>query len=493
VAHGPRVVHEPGSVLAGAAVALARRDGIRLPGDLALLAHEPAPFALPDGVGPELLGALHESLLGRPARRGRGAYYTPADVAARLVGWAVEGLDRPVVLDPACGGGAFLLDAARHTDRLVAIDIDPLAVAVTEAALFLATGRRPVTHVGDALVDEWPAADVVVGNPPFLSQLRGDTARSRDRAAALGAKGYVDDAALFLLAAARHAGRVALLQPESIVSAASAASVRAEVGPLVERIWVPDRPLFDAAVRVVGVVLDRRAAGIERWSSVVADARGVPSVDIGPRGTLGERCEITAGFRDEYYGLAPFVRERDGAPLITCGLIDPASCRWGAEPARYGRRRWAAPAVDLDGLASSSLAGWADRQLVPKVLVATQTRVIEAVVDEVGAWLPCTPVLSVVPVDLDLWHVLAVLLAPPVSAWALREAGGAALSGDAVKLSATQLRAIPLPAAGPDWDDAAVALRSGDVLAAGAAMGRAYGIDVLGWWSARLPYRGDRD
>jgi hypothetical protein len=98
-----------------------------------------------------------------------------------------------------------------------------------------------------------------------------------------------------------------------------------------------------------------------------------------------------------------------------------------------------------------------------------------------------------VPVDLDLWHVLAVLLAPPISAWALREAGGAALSGDAVKLSATQLRAIPLPAGRADWDGAAVALQAGDLLAAGAAMGRAYGVDVLGWWSARLPYRGDRD
>jgi hypothetical protein len=130
---------------------------------------------------------------------------------------------------------------------------------------------------------------------------------------------------------------------------------------------------------------------------------------------------------------------------------------------------------------------------VPKVLVATQTKVIEAVVDEAGAWLPCTPVLTVVPVDLDLGHALAVLLAPPVSAWALREAGGAALSGDATKLSATQLRSIPLPPAGADWDEAAGALQGGDVLAAGAAMGRAYGVDVHGWWSARLPYRDGRD
>ena len=461
---------------------------MRLPADLALLAHEPVAFDLPAGAGPELLGTLHESLLARPARKRRGAYYTPADVAARLVAWAVEGLDRPIVLDPACGGGAFLLAAARRTDRLVGIDVDPLAVAVTEASLFLATGRRPHTIVADALTAEWPACDAVVGNPPFLSQLRSGTARTAARAAEVGARGYVDDAALFLLAAARHARRVALLQPESIVSAAAAAPIRAEVGTRLARLWVPDRPLFDASVRVVGVVLGD-VGGTGEWAPALATARGVPEVHLdGP--ALGEHATVSAGFRDEYYGLAPFVREREGAPLVTSGLIDPAVCRWGSSEARYGKRRWQAPAVDLDGLAASSLGPWAERQLVPKVLVATQTRVLEAVVDDAGAWLPCTPVLSVVPHDLDLWHVLAALLAPPVSAWALREAGGAALSGDAVKLSATQLRRLPLPRPGADWDAAAAALRVGDLAAAGAAACAAYGVatdPVLGWWLARLP------
>lgn len=470
-------------MLAGAALALAARDGVRLPADLALLEHEPAPVEVPDGAGPAWLGALHESLLGRTARKRRGAFYTPAAVAGRLVGWAVAGLDRPVVLDPACGGGAFLLAAARHTDRLVAIDVDPLAVAVTEAALLLATGRRPRTLVADALATPWPECDAVVGNPPFLSQLRTATAR----ATAHG--GYVDEAALFLLAAARHAGRVALLQPESLLSTRDAAPIRRELAPRLERLWLPDRPLFDAAVRVVGVVLGAGGGAVhgERWAPLLADARGVPPVSLdGP--PLGDHAIVTAGFRDEYYGLVPAVRERIGAPLITSGLIDPNSCRWGSSPARFAKRRWDAPAVDVDAL--DGLAPWAERHLVPKVLVATQTRVLEAVVDDEGTWLPCTPVLSVLPGDVDRWHLLAALLAPPASAWALREASGAALSGDAIKLSATQLRSLPLPRPGSDWDAAADALRAGDLLAAGEAGCRAYGVDpepVLAWWQARLP------
>jgi predicted RNA methylase len=466
---------------------------VRLDDDLALLRCEPVPFPLPPGAGPDLLGTLHEQLLPGGTRRGRGAYYTPPAVADRLVAWALAGLDDPVVCDPACGGGAFLLAAARAgARRLVGIDIDPLAAAVTEAALAL-LGVPAEVRTGDALLDGWPAEpDVVVGNPPFLSQLARDTARSRDRAAALGAKGYVDDAVLFLLASARRARRrVALLQPESTLGVASAAPARAELDPWLADVWPLGEAGFDASVRVVAVLLDREQPGPTGagWAALLADGRGVPPVALGGHGTLGERCAVSAGFRDEYYGLVPFVRDGAGAPLVTSGLIDPAVCRWGTAPTRFARQRWDAPAVDVDGLRSSPMAGWAEQQLVPKVLVATQTRVVEAVADEAGAWLPCTPVLSVVPGDLDLWHVLAVLLAPPVTAWALREASGTALSSDAVKLSAAQLRRIPLPATGSDWDTAAGRLRDGDVLGAGRAMGAAYGLDVFDWWAARLPSR----
>ncbi|MGH2684553.1 MAG: hypothetical protein ACRDJP_03695, partial [Actinomycetota bacterium] len=131
-----------------------------------------------------------------------------------------------------------------------------------------------------------------------------------------------------------------------------------------------------------------------------------------------------------------------------------------------------------------------DARLVPKVLVATQTRVIEAVVDEEGAWLPCTPVITLT--GPRLWHAAAVLLAPPVSAWALRTYGGAALSSDAIKLSASQLLTAPLPADTGAWDEAASMLRAGaPVEAVGTTMCAAYGAGqaVWDWWHKRLPRR----
>ena len=40
---------------------------------------------------------------------------------------------------------------------------------------------------------------------------------------------------------------------------------------------------------------------------------------------------------------------------------------------------------------------WARRRLVPKVLVANQTQIVEAVCDARGEWLPGVPVIGVYP------------------------------------------------------------------------------------------------
>ena len=65
---------------------------------------------------------------------------------------------------------------------------------------------------------------------------------------------------------------------------------------------------------------------------------------------------------------------------------------------------------------------------MPKVLVATQTAVLEAAVDEQGTWIPSVPVVSVVPRTADdLWPVGAVLCSPVTSAWAAATYLGAGL------------------------------------------------------------------
>jgi hypothetical protein len=103
-----------------------------------------------------------------------------------------------------------------------------------------------------------------------------------------------------------------------------------------------------------------------------------------------------------------------------------------------------------------------------------------------------------------MWHVGAALCSPLLSAVALDSYGGAALTHDAIKLSARQVTELPAPSSGPDWDTAAACFRDAStattedewrhaLMAAGEATNHAYAIEasaaraLLDWWMARLP------
>jgi len=444
----------------------------------------------------------------RVATRRRGDFPTPP----ALVDLVVEHALAPVasgatvrVLDPACGDGRFLIAAGRRIaaaggrPELYGVDIHPPAVDAAVSALTLA-GLGPVSSVvvGDARLHDWPTDlfDVVVGNPPFRSPL----VDGGERAGAGGP--YADLAAEFLALAVSRArpagGRVGLVLPQSILAARDAGPVRAAVVAAAELVWSwwsPGRH-FDAQVVVCAVVVERRpgpaTAGTgASWGGVVIDALGVPAVGpLATDGCLADWGRVTANFRDQYYGLIGAVDDdRSGPSLVTSGLIDPGHCRWGQRPVRFGGRRFERPRVELAAL-TPALRRWAEGLLVPKVLVANQTRVIEAVADPAGAWLPGVPVLTVRPAaGAAVAEVAAVLTSPVATAWAWHRAAGTGLSATALRLGPRWLAELPWPA-GP-LDDAVAALAAGDVERCGASVLAAYGRagddPLLAWWSARLP------
>jgi hypothetical protein len=528
------------------------------------------------------------------SRKASGTWFTPVRLVEHLLDEALDpALDPaleqpdhlPTVCDPACGAGLFLVAAARRVARRIAlahapepdpgverqalleavtrsvhgVDVDPSAVELTRAALWLelvvpgAPAVMPALRLaaGEALLGVgWATAfpeahqaggfDVVVGNPPFLNRLETLTATppgvaTRLEAASEGALGpYTDLSAVFLQRAVgwvRPGGRVALVQPQSVLVARDAAGVRRQLVDRcsLEALWASDEPVFDASVLTCAPVL-RRGAGqgaVRRthgpdfrpvpsrvvtseelqgeWSFLLAEALGTPELLLDPgAGTLGEVAACTADFRDQYYGLRPYLREAEACrgchcvPLVTTGLIDPAQLLWGRRPTRVLKQRWAAPVVDLDALESDpALARWARTRLTPKVLVATQGRVVEAVVDAGGELLPSVPTLTLGAPAERLWHVLAVLLAPPVVAHAAARYAGTGLTMRSVKLSARQVAALPLPTDAAAWDDAAALLpeaqrdddrRSALLREVARLMCRAYAVDdrtVLGWWLER--------
>lgn len=527
---------------------------------------------------PEALGVIYEALLDAGTRRRGGIHYTPASLAARLVDLVLARWDdavaAPRVLDPTMGGGAFLLAAARRLYRcgsaagqpatvlgcLYGSDIDSVAVAVTQAALALwaiETGADPIAALGaelttrDALLDQLPEVDCVIGNPPFQNQLKGSTVRARSRHDALRERyseavaPYADSAGLFLLAGLNtlvDGGAMLLIQPLSLLATRDAGEVRRRVlaGGALRGLWFSIDDQFAASVSVCAPLVlkgaDSQAAtgDIERWEgadveprapvrrparggwgALVADLLGIPTVELETRRTIGDIAHVTAGFRDQFYGFAPHTRELDPVGpedraqprIVTVGMIDPLHLRWGRSEFRYAKVKWRRPVIDIADVAAddSSLAKWAKDRLRPKVLVATQTRVVEAAVDVDGRWLPITPTISIEPTDDKmLWHLAAAVSAPAVSAHLLTERVGTALAIDALMVSAAAIAALPLPIEQTAWDEASIVAREAASAAADSdadawedAMGRlgrlmqtAYGIvddDLSRWWNDRRP------
>ena len=525
-----------------------------------------------------LLGRLCEDRLEPGERRRRGSWYTPWPLASGLVRFAIGALDGrcvpgsgPTVHDPAVGGGVFLLAAAeilvadRHPDVVVGLlsgtDLDPIAVFAARMSLWFWNRRQGGSappprgiRVADGLSAP-DSHDLVVGNPPFGGRLRGPTVLPDTKPEA-GA--YTDLAGLFLLSSLRRTrpgGVVAMIQPTSVLASRDGEPVRSEAAARGRTIgiWRGER-VFTAQVdvcapvvavgrgsgsresspitilggpdaEVVGMVSPESEPGDTLWPRAVARAGGVPEpamVVAGP--TLGEVAVVSADFRDQYYGLVDLLdgSHGDGHPgddesvaVVTVGLIDPLRDLTPVRTTRLGKVVRNRPRVGLAALSESPLARWAAARMVPKVLVASQTRVVEALADPDGSILPCTPVVSVVPgVEpgtgstpghrTGVWHLAALLVSPPATAWLAARATGTGLSAGAFRVRCGQLRELPLPTDRDRWDRAAdLARRSQSaisgrearslLLQVGRTMCSAYGItttetsELMAWWEDRLP------
>ena len=530
-------------------------------------------------------------------RRERGVFFTPSGIAERLTALALvptNGSTAGTVADPACGAGVFLLAAGRLlVDQGVAdpatvvrrhlfgADIDPTSVEVTRRLLATWAGIEPGqvegVVVGDPLHhgrDVWAGCpgggattgfDAVVGNPPFLGQLRASTVvsaadreRLRYRFPGLVAA-YTDVAWLFLAAGLdllADGGRMVLIQPQSVLAARDAGPVRdlvissarlsgiwwdrsevfaghAEVcAPVVERSPSRRCPRVETPVEVFvdrEVVIAGRSpepAVGETWGGVLASVLGVPpGVPSGggttTGGSIGTMGAVTAGFRQHFYGLVAGVVERSGPDdprplMVTTGSVDPLHLRWGDRPCRFDGRRWQAPVVDLDAVTAGDpeVGRWFAERRRPKLLVASQTAVVEVIVDQTGDLVPVTPLIVVEPdgrsreVDLEvLWRLAAALSAPSITALAVRRFLGAARSSGRLRLSAAQVSDLPLPTDAGAWNEGTALARtlhrsSGAPAGSdtwrefGRVMVAAYGVvdpeaaaTLVDWWWSRHPAR----
>lgn len=185
------------------------------------------------------------------ANKLRGGYYTSAQLAEWLCGWAIQSVD-DAVLEPSCGDGSFLQAAAR---RLRALGATPVKITrlLTGVEIIAAEARaatdRLRTELGKSAAEKvvhhsdffawWhatnqPAFDAIVGNPPFIRYQSFPEPHRTRAMAIMGGQGLTPNRLTniwvpFVVAAAaslKPGGRLAFVLPAEILQVTYAAQLR---------------------------------------------------------------------------------------------------------------------------------------------------------------------------------------------------------------------------------------------------------------------------
>jgi adenine-specific DNA-methyltransferase len=254
---------------------------------------------LPVLEGGHFLTSLYTTLLPGRERSALGAFYTPPALTQRLLDLAGEGgvdWSSARVLDPASGGGAFLLEAASRMcralegsepafvlaqlgTRLSGLELDPHAASLSQAALeiFLsdlstASGRAvPIfVKVCDTL-EETPAAqyDLVIGNPPYGRVTLSVAQRARYARSLYGHAnlyGVFTDVALRWT---RPGGVIAYLTPTSVLGGQYYTALRqllaAEAPPVAIDFVHARRGVFEDVLQETLLALYRKGGKRDRF------------------------------------------------------------------------------------------------------------------------------------------------------------------------------------------------------------------------------------
>lgn len=279
-----------------------------------------------DAFKAEECGRLYERTLRESARTKQGSFYTPPTLARRMVQVAgEEWCQDPAssrALDPACGGGVFLLALFRHLmahptltslsqpgrarfileHMIFGVDRDPLALEIARVALTLEYLRQTASSpaelsaqplelqllLGDTLLAEDLFAEhsfnLVIGNPPY-GLARGERIGDHEKALLTARYREWSSGKLnkFLLFIARGhellapSGTLVYVVPNSWLGIKNGLAVREKLlraGHLRRVLQFREQPFTEPGVEVVIVALEKarkETFTVERWESTTAE------------------------------------------------------------------------------------------------------------------------------------------------------------------------------------------------------------------------------
>ncbi|MDC0669325.1 Eco57I restriction-modification methylase domain-containing protein [Nannocystis radixulma] len=343
---------------------------------------------------------------------------------------------------------------------------------------------------------EFPAAHAaggfaaVLGNPPFVdaeAMTRHHPALRRHCAGRYeAARGNWDLFCVFIELGLRLCapdGCLALVVPNKLASADYAAGARRLLTREARLVALHDlsaAAVFAAGIYPLAFVARRGAAGHEgpvtltRAGQEGAEVRTEMSLGTGAsegpwpisgRGDaasiahmraigrpLGQLAEVWgAATVGEAYAIAELITEGEtGAPglrVVNSGTIDRCASLWGSSPLRYLGRSFLRPVIaEPEKLPPRRLA----QARTPKLIVASMTRTLEAMIDAGGEVLAGkSTTICWWPADLRV--LAAIVHSRAIDDYYQHMHGGDRLARGYLRIGPRQLRGLPVPAPA-DWD-----------------------------------------
>ena len=243
-----------------------------------------------------LTGQLYTALLPDAVRKELGAFYTPPAIVDRLLELVTESgfsWRRGTIMDPACGGAAFLASVAPKIAenseagpplavledveaRLLGIEIDAFAawmsmvlldLALSDLTLAAKRPLRPLVVSRDALTltpGELGQFDLVIGNPPYGKVKLTDAQRQRYRESLFGHANLYGLFTELAVRLAKPGGLIAYVTPTSFLGGEYFKRLRkllAQLAPLQRLDFIQDREgVFDGVLQETMLAVFSRQA-----------------------------------------------------------------------------------------------------------------------------------------------------------------------------------------------------------------------------------------